>query len=104
MVLTLCYVLCLWAAAAALGVHLSVVAALLVLTLGVGAGSATPTPGGLGGYEAGLVAGLIAYGADSSAALAVALLFRLISYWLTLAAGAVAFAYAQRRGLFSAPA
>lgn len=97
--LTLANVLCLTACAVALNVELPFVVILLVFTFGVGAGTATPTPGGLGGFEAGLVAGFIAYGVDPAAALAVALLFRFISYWLPLLPGGVAFLVVQKRQL-----
>ncbi|MDB5164455.1 MAG: integral rane protein [Candidatus Saccharibacteria bacterium] len=80
----------------------SFVMVLLVFTLGVGLGTATPTPGGLGGFEAGLVAGFIAYHVPSSQALAAALLYRLLSYWLAIGVGAIAFAYAQQKRVFSA--
>lgn len=100
--LTLCNVLCLYFCALALGLHLPIAAVLLVFTLGVGAGSAVPTPGGLGGFEAGLAAGFIAYGFRPSEALAAALLFRLLSYWLPMIAGALAFIAAQRKNLFAA--
>jgi undecaprenyl-diphosphatase len=102
MLLTLCNVSCLACCALALGVHLPFVAILLVFSLGIGAGTATPTPGGLGGFEAALAAGFIAYHVASPAALAVALLYRLISYWLPLPAGAAAFIICQKRQLFSA--
>jgi uncharacterized membrane protein YbhN (UPF0104 family) len=95
--LTLGNVLCLFACAYAVNVHLSFAAILLIFTLGIGAGTATPTPGGLGGFEAGLVAGLVAYGVDSSPALSVALLYRLVSYWLPLLAGAGALVIARER-------
>jgi uncharacterized membrane protein YbhN (UPF0104 family) len=90
-------VLALFACANALGVHLNFAIIMLVFTLGIGAGTATPTPGGLGGFEAGLVAGFVSFKVDSSTALAIALLYRLISYWLTLFAGAIAFVAAQRK-------
>ncbi|HMH31357.1 MAG TPA: flippase-like domain-containing protein [Methylomirabilota bacterium] len=96
--LTLFNVLALSCCALALGVHLPFVTILLIFSLGVGAGTATPTPGGLGGFEAGLAAGFIGYGVGGSSALAVALLYRLVSYWLALAAGALAFFITQRRG------
>ncbi len=99
--LTLGNVLCLYFCALAVGLNLPFAAVLLVLTLGVGAGTAVPTPGGVGSFEAGLVAGLVAYGVSSSQALAVALLYRLISYWLALAFGSVAFFWAERRHLLS---
>lgn len=101
MTLTLCNVLCLMCCALALGVNLSLVSILFIFSFGVGAGTATPTPGGLGGFEAGLVAGFVAYGVESSAALAVALLFRLISYWLALLIGGGAFWITQKRKLLT---
>lgn len=102
MALTTLNVLCLLCCALALGIDLPFTATLLILTFGVGAGAATPTPGGLGGFEAGLVAGFAAYGVDGSAALAAALLYRLVSYWLPLAVGAPAFIIGQKRKLFIA--
>ena len=97
MLLTLGNVFCLWACAVALGIHLPFVVILLILSFGVGTGAATPTPGGLGGFEAGLAAGFIAYHVASPAALAVALLYRLISYWLPIVLGAPALAVCRRQ-------
>jgi len=101
MVLTLSNVTCLLCCALAVGVHLPFVAVLLIFTLGIGAGTATPTPGGLGGFEAGLTAGFIAYQVGSPAALAAALLYRLVSYWLPLLAGVPALIFSQKRELFA---
>lgn len=101
MALTVCNVLALYACMLALHVHLSPLAVLLVFSFGIGAATAVPVPGGLGSFEAGLVAGFVAYHVDSSTALAVALLYRLISYWAALAAGAVAFVFVQRWQLFT---
>ncbi len=98
--LTLGNVLGLTACCLALGVHRPFVEVLLIFSLGVGAGTAVPTPGGLGGFEAGLTAGLVASQVDSSTAIAVALLYRLISYWLPLVPGGLAFAIAQRNRVF----
>lgn len=98
MCLSLCNISALYACAAAVGIQLDFPALILVFTLGVSLGTAVPTPGGLGAFEAGLVAGFVAYGTDSSSALAAALLYRLITYWLAIAAGAVAFVLAQRKG------
>lgn len=100
MLLTVANVLSLLCCALALGVHLPFMAVLLIFTFGVGAGAAVPTPGGLGGFEAGLAAGFITYRIDASSALAVALLYRLVSYWLPLLPGAAAFVVCQRRHLF----
>lgn len=99
MVLTLGNALALYCCVQALGIELGFTPVLLTLTLGVGAGAATPTPGGLGGFEAGLVAGLVAYNVPAPTALAIALLYRFISYWLALVVGALAFVFCQRRHL-----
>jgi len=100
MALTIANVLALGACALALDVHLPLTSIFLIFTFGVGAGAATPTPGGLGGFEAGLAAGFVAYRISSPTALAIALLYRLISYWLPLVLGAVAFIVCEKRGLF----
>lgn len=99
--LTICNVSALYFCMHALGVHLSFPATMLVFTFGLGAGSAVPTPGGLGGFEAGLAAGFVAYGVDPAPALAIALLYRLISYWLPMLIGGIAFVFCERRGFFS---
>jgi len=101
MTLTLCNVLSLWYCAQALHAHLSFVTILLIFSLGVGVGTVTPSPGGLGGVEAGLVAGFVAYHLTGAQALAVALLYRLITYWLPLIVGAFVFVLCVRRELFS---
>jgi uncharacterized membrane protein YbhN (UPF0104 family) len=101
MLLTLANVLCLLCCMHALGVNLPFVVVLLIFTFGLSTGTVTPTPGGLGGYEAGLVGGFVAYHIDSSTALAIALLFRFVSYWLALALGGVAFGFSQHKQLFS---
>jgi uncharacterized membrane protein YbhN (UPF0104 family) len=100
--LTLCNVMCLFFCLQALGLSLSFAAVLLVFTFGVGTGAAVPTPGGLGGFEAGLAAGFVAYGIDAAPALAAALLYRLVSYWLPLPVGLAAFVMCQGKRLFSA--
>lgn len=95
--LTFCNVLSLYCCMLAVGVHLGLAPLFFVFSFGVGAGSVTPTPGGLGGFEAGLTGGFVAYHISASHALTIALLYRLISYWLALIAGAIAFVYVQRR-------
>lgn len=95
--LTLCNVLCLWFCVQAIGVDLGLIPTMLVFTLGVAVGAATPTPGGLGGVEAGLVAGMLAYDVPGSIALAVALTYRFINYWLSLMIGACAFVICRQR-------
>ncbi|MFI5271393.1 MAG: flippase-like domain-containing protein, partial [Candidatus Saccharimonadales bacterium] len=71
-----------------------------IFTLGISTGTITPTPGGLGGFEAGLFAGFVAFHVPVAPALAIALLYRLISYWLALGIGLLAFIEVQRNHLF----
>lgn len=98
MLITLCYVTAVLLAAAALGYHLSLAAALVVLSFGVAAASAIPVPGGVGAAEAGIFAGMHAYGANAQNALAVALLYRVMTFWLPLLVGGLAFVVVDRRG------
>lgn len=100
MFLTLCNITSLFYCMKALDIRVAFFSVVIVFTFGIALGSATPTPGGLGGMEAGLLAGLIAYKVPSSDALAAVLLYRLISYWLTLIIGGAAFIVADRRAYF----
>lgn len=96
-VLSLIYVSALMACSQALGLHLPFNQIFLIYTFSVLTGAATAIPGGLVGVEAGLTSGFIAYGTLPSTALAVALLYRLITYWLPLIPGLMAFRIAQQR-------
>lgn len=98
--LTLTNITSFWLCAQALHVGLSFAAALLIFTLGFSIGNVLPTPGGLGGVEAGLAAGLAAYQVSGPTAVATVLVYRLISYWLPLLISAPIFAYAVRRRYF----
>jgi undecaprenyl-diphosphatase len=61
-------------------------------------GPRRPTPGGLGAVEGGLVAGLTAVGIPTSTAIAAALVSRVLSFWLPVLPGIVAFRLLQHRG------
>lgn len=87
--LTLTNLLVLHLVASGFGVSLDLPSLFLVYTAGVFVGAAVPTPGGLAGVEAGLVGGFMAYGVSSTTALAIALAFRLITYWLPLLPGLI---------------
>jgi uncharacterized protein (TIRG00374 family) len=100
--LSLSNFLCILYSADAVGIHLSYVDIVIIFSLGVGARAVTPTPGGLGGFEAGLVAGMIAYKVQASEALAAVLLFRIITYWAPLAVGGLCFFYSDKKGWFRA--
>lgn len=96
--LTLFSIACLYFCMLSLEVNLSFVVVMLIFTLGVAAGTVTPTPGGLGGVEAGLIAGFIAAGISTPTAFAIALTYRFIHYWISLVTGAIAFIVCRRRG------
>ncbi|CAN5398843.1 hypothetical protein BH09PAT4_BH09PAT4_00470 [soil metagenome] len=99
MLLTACNIAIVWLSASALHVPLTVVAAAVALTAGVLAQSATPTPGGLGGVEAGLVAGLALSGMKLEHAIMITIMFRLITFWLPLGLGSIALLAAMRQKL-----
>jgi len=71
-----------------------------IVYLGAAAiGSISPTPGGLGAFEAALVTGLNRVSTPASTAAAAVVIYRLISFWLPVLPGAVAFTRLRRRGL-----
>jgi glycosyltransferase 2 family protein len=100
MMLTLLHALCLWAAAQSLNSPVSLAAAVVILGIGVTVGAAIPSPGGLGGAEAGLVAGLVAFGVAAPAAVAIAIMYRLATYWLGFVVGALAFVWSEKKSYF----
>ena len=55
------------------------------------------TPGGLGVVEAGLTGTLALIGVPAGAAAVATLAYRLVSYWLALPAGGIAYLYHRRR-------
>ncbi|HET8526347.1 MAG TPA: YbhN family protein, partial [Actinomycetota bacterium] len=55
------------------------------------------TPGGLGFVEAGLTATLVLAGVSAGAAAIATLAYRLVSYWLPLPAGLLAYGLYRRR-------
>jgi uncharacterized membrane protein YbhN (UPF0104 family) len=102
MSITIMNVLCLFFAANAIGLSLHFIPTLFIFTFGSAVRNFTPTPGGIGGYEASLVAGLIAYKASDSQALAAVLIYRLISYWIPLVISGFTFIYATKKELLEA--
>ncbi len=60
--------------------------------------SAAPVPGGLGALEAALVAGLSALGMPVGAAASAVLIYRLLTYWLTIPVGWLSLKVAEGRG------
>lgn len=99
MCLSIVYALALTATCQAVGIILPFNQILVIYSIGLLAGTVTPTPGGLVGVEAGMIAGFSAYDIPTEVAVAVTLLYRLITYWLPIIPGYLAFRAVQRRYL-----
>jgi uncharacterized membrane protein YbhN (UPF0104 family) len=96
LLLSLSYILCLAACVAAFGRSLPIASIAVVYLTGSAIGSILPTPGGLGGVEAALTAGLTAAGLQGAVAVSAVLLFRLITFWLPVPFGWAALSYLER--------
>jgi glycosyltransferase 2 family protein len=97
MATTICYALVLYYSALAVDVHLSAIQIFFVLTVGVVSIAITPTPGGLGGAEAALTASMVAIDVEPAYALSVTLIYRMLTYWLPILPGFVAFQFILKR-------
>lgn len=97
MLITTFYAMALYFSAEVVGQSITILQAFYVFTIGVTAASVTPTPGGIGGAEAGLVAGFVSVGLDSSTALSITLVYRFVTFWLPIIPGAIAFHFASKR-------
>jgi glycosyltransferase 2 family protein len=91
------YALCLIASVRAFGGEITIAAGFFIFLAGQALGQAVPTPGGLGGVEAALAAGLTASGMDAATAISSVLLFRLLTFWLPTVPGWFAFRFLQSR-------
>ncbi|GHG96322.1 lysylphosphatidylglycerol synthase transmembrane domain-containing protein [Streptomyces lanatus] len=101
LLLTACFVMCLDASIRAFGsegTSLSIASVAVVFLAGNALGSAAPTPGGVGAVEATLTVGLIAVGLQSEVAAPAVLLFRLLTLWLPVLPGWLAFNHLTRKG------
>ncbi|MEI6237519.1 MAG: flippase-like domain-containing protein, partial [Candidatus Saccharibacteria bacterium] len=97
MLVTVAYAAVLYFCIHALGATATVLQTFIVLTIGVAAASVTPTPGGIGGAEAGLVAGLTSIGVVADISLSIALAYRFATFWLPIIPGIIAFRFALKR-------
>ncbi|MET9439237.1 lysylphosphatidylglycerol synthase transmembrane domain-containing protein [Streptomyces sp. NPDC006610] len=101
LLLTACFVMCLDASIRAFGdetTSISLASVAVVFLAGNALGSAAPTPGGVGAVEATLTVGLIAVGLPSEVAAPAVLLFRLLTLWLPVLPGWLAFNHLTRKG------
>ena len=99
LLLTVGYLVALIAALWSVGAHPPILAAAVVYLAGNAVGAAAPTPGGIGGVEAVLSAGLTAIGIPAHVAIPAVLLFRMATFWLPIPAGWFIFTVLQRRGI-----
>jgi uncharacterized protein (TIRG00374 family) len=99
LLLSAAYSLALIAALWSVGAHPAILAAAVVFLAGNTVGSATPTPGGLGGVEAVMAAGLTAIGIPVHQAIPAVLLFRMATFWLPIPFGWLSYVVLQRRGV-----
>lgn len=98
-VMTLGFVLAFDASLGAFGLHVSLVQVAIVYLAGTTLGALVPTPGGAGTIEAALATGLgTVAGVNPGVAFSVAVLFRVLTYWLRIPLGWAAMRYLQRVG------
>ncbi|WP_073947228.1 lysylphosphatidylglycerol synthase domain-containing protein [Streptomyces kebangsaanensis] len=101
LLLTFCFVMCLDASIRAFGsqsTSISIASVAVVFLAGNALGSAAPTPGGVGAVEATLTVGLIAVGLPKEVAAPAVLMFRLLTLWLPVLPGWLAFNHLTRKG------
>jgi uncharacterized protein (TIRG00374 family) len=101
LLLTACFVMCLDASIRAFGTEgssISLASVAVVFLAGNALGSAAPTPGGVGAVEATLTVGLIAVGLPSEVAAPAVLLYRLLTLWIPVLPGWLAFNHLTRKG------
>ncbi|MEU1177725.1 flippase-like domain-containing protein [Streptomyces sp. NPDC005820] len=101
LLLTFCFVMCLDASIRAFGTEsssISIASVAVVFLAGNALGSAAPTPGGVGAVEATLTVGLIAVGLPKEVAAPAVLLYRLLTLWLPVLPGWLAFNHLSRKG------
>jgi glycosyltransferase 2 family protein len=96
LLLSISYIFCLATCVAAFGGSVSIAKIGFVYLTGSALGSIIPTPGGLGAVEFALTAGLTTAGVASGTALSAVLLFRLLTFWLPVPIGWLAFNYLER--------
>jgi uncharacterized protein (TIRG00374 family) len=98
LMVTVTFVLCLDGCVRAFDGHLSYATVAVVYLAGNALGSAAPTPGGVGAVELALTGGLIAAGLPKEVATPAVLFFRLLTFWLPVLPGWLAFTHLTRKG------
>ena len=91
--------LVLFFAARSIHMPLSVIDAFIAMSTGAALGSLVPTPGGIGGVEAGITAGLYTLGYNLEMATSAALLFRAATYLQPFLPGIASYLWLRRKKL-----
>lgn len=81
-----------------IGAHAALLPTAMVFLVGNFVGAAAPTPGGVGGVEAALVAGLATIGVPAREAIPAVVVFRLATFWLPIPVGWLSYVVLQRTG------
>lgn len=95
-VVSACYVAALALSLRAMDADVALSSVALVYLAGSALATAAPTPGGLGATEAVFAAALTSVGVEQSVAIPAVLLYRLVTFWLPIVPGWVAFTVLQR--------
>ena len=92
------YIFALWYCLEAFGEGLNFVQVATVYLAATAVAQAAPTPGGIGATEAALIAGLTAFGVDTTVAVPGVFLYRLVTFWLPVVPGWLAYRGLVRQG------
>jgi uncharacterized protein (TIRG00374 family) len=92
------YITAFIASLSAVGAQPPILATAVVYMVAGFIGAATPTPGGLGGVEAALVAGLAGIGIPAAHAIPAVVVFRFATFWLPIPIGWLSYQGLQRSG------
>jgi glycosyltransferase 2 family protein len=99
LVVTAGYLAAFYASIHAFGQSIPLVELTLIYLLASAIGSALPTPGGMGGTEAALSVGLANAGIASPIAFSIAVLLRVLTYYIRIPMGWFAMRYLERRNI-----
>jgi uncharacterized membrane protein YbhN (UPF0104 family)/membrane-associated phospholipid phosphatase/tRNA A-37 threonylcarbamoyl transferase component Bud32 len=95
---TLAHVLALASCLAAFHAHLPLASTAAAYLVAAAVAAASPTPGGLVAMEAALLVGLTAAGAQTGPAIAAVLAYRLLTFWLPIPPGWLAYHHLRTTG------
>jgi uncharacterized protein (TIRG00374 family) len=93
LLVTLSYIICLYAAIRAFNIHIGLTGTVFVYASAVIARSAIPTPGGLGPLEIAMVTTLVGLGVPKYDAFSAVILYRLATFWLPIPFSLLAYKY-----------